>query len=82
LQVSDAGTLMVEPLRILDHRVRQLKNRLVDQVKVQWDKYSPDLLLGRMQRPYDEIIPTFLTTSGICFLEGWVYVMPPFDLDN
>ena len=41
LQVSDMGTLMVEPLRILDRRVRQLRNRLVDQVKVQWDKYSP-----------------------------------------
>jgi hypothetical protein len=40
LQVLDVGTLMVEPLRILDHRVRQLRNRLVDQVKVQWDKYS------------------------------------------
>jgi hypothetical protein len=40
LQVSDVGTLTVEPLRILDHRVRQLKNHLVDQVKVQWDKYS------------------------------------------
>jgi hypothetical protein len=39
--VSDVGTLTVEPLRILDRRVRQLKNRLVDQVKVQWDKYSP-----------------------------------------
>jgi hypothetical protein len=41
LHVSDVGTIMVEPLRILDHRVRQLKNCLVDQVKVQWDKYSP-----------------------------------------
>jgi hypothetical protein len=41
LQVSDVGTLTVEPLCILDRRVRQLRNRLVDQVKVQWDKYSP-----------------------------------------
>jgi hypothetical protein len=41
LQVSDARTLTVEPLFILDRRVRQLRNRLVDQVKVQWDKYSP-----------------------------------------
>jgi hypothetical protein len=41
LQVSDVGTLTVEPLRILDLRVQQLKNCLVDQVKVQWDKYSP-----------------------------------------
>jgi hypothetical protein len=41
LQVSNVGTLMVEPLRILDRRVRQLRNCLVEQVKVQWDKYSP-----------------------------------------
>jgi hypothetical protein len=41
LQVSDVGTLMVESLRILDRRVRRLRNCLVDQVKVHWDKYSP-----------------------------------------
>ena len=41
LQVSDKGTFTAEPLRILDHRVRQLRSRHVDQVKVQWDKYSP-----------------------------------------
>eukprot|EP00253_Pinus_taeda_P032837 PITA_32837 len=40
-QVSDEGVISVEPLRILERRVRQLRNRLVDQVKVQWDKYSP-----------------------------------------
>jgi hypothetical protein len=40
LHVLDGGTLMVEPLRILDRRIKQLRNRLVDQVKVQWDKYS------------------------------------------
>ena len=40
-QVSDVETLTVEQLRILDRRVQKLKNRLVDQVKVQWDKYSP-----------------------------------------
>eukprot|EP00253_Pinus_taeda_P013774 PITA_13774 len=40
-QVSDMGTVMVEPLRILDCRVRQLRHQKVDEVKVQWDKYSP-----------------------------------------
>jgi hypothetical protein len=35
LQVSDTGTIMVEPLRILDRKVSHLKNHLVDQVKVQ-----------------------------------------------
>jgi hypothetical protein len=38
LHVSDMGTLMVESLCILDRRVRHLRIRLVDQVKVQWDK--------------------------------------------
>ena len=32
---------MDEKVRILDHRVRQLRRRMVDQVKVQWDSYSP-----------------------------------------
>eukprot|EP00253_Pinus_taeda_P014073 PITA_14073 len=41
LQVSDMGTIVVEPLRILDRRVRQLRCHTVDQVKVQWHKYSP-----------------------------------------
>jgi hypothetical protein len=41
LQVSDEGELMAEPICILDHRIRQLLRRTVDQVKVQWDNYSP-----------------------------------------
>jgi hypothetical protein len=41
LQVSDEGALMAEPIHILDHRIRQLRCRTVDQVKVQWDNYSP-----------------------------------------
>ena len=41
LQVSDEGALTAEPVRILDHRVRQLRRQTVDQVKVQWDSYSP-----------------------------------------
>jgi hypothetical protein len=34
------GTLIIESLRIFDCRVRQVRNCMVDQVKVQWDKYS------------------------------------------
>ena len=41
LQVSDEGALTTEPVYILDHCVRQLRRRTVDQVKVQWDNYSP-----------------------------------------
>jgi hypothetical protein len=32
---------MEDPIRILDHRTRQLRRRIVDQVKVQWDNCSP-----------------------------------------
>jgi hypothetical protein len=59
LQVSDVGTLMVEPLHILDRRVRQLRNRLVDQFKVQWDKYSPGSTTWKdvetLQRDYSSL---------------------------
>lgn len=34
LQVLDEGTISVKPLRILERRVRQLRNCLADQVKV------------------------------------------------
>jgi hypothetical protein len=41
LHVSNEGALTAEPVRILDQCVRQLRRRTVDQVKVQWDSYSP-----------------------------------------
>jgi hypothetical protein len=41
LQVSDEGVLTDEPIRILDHRIRNIRGQIVDQVKVQWDNYSP-----------------------------------------
>jgi hypothetical protein len=41
LQISDEGALTVEPILILDHRIQNLWRRTIDQVKVQWDNYSP-----------------------------------------
>jgi hypothetical protein len=41
LQVSDEGVLTAELVHILDHCVQQLRRRMVDQVKFQWDSYSP-----------------------------------------
>ena len=51
LHVSNEGALMAEPVRILDQRVRQLRRRTVDQVKVQWDSYS--LHLATWEDAYD-----------------------------
>ena len=39
--ISDEGIISVKPLHILERRVRQLRNHLVDQVKIQWDTHSP-----------------------------------------
>jgi hypothetical protein len=58
LQVSDEGSLMVEPIQILDHRIQQLGFRIVNQVKFQWDNYIPhsatweDAYEMRQQFPY------------------------------
>jgi hypothetical protein len=41
LQVSDEGSLMADPIHILDHRTQHLRRPIVDQVKVQWYNYSP-----------------------------------------
>jgi hypothetical protein len=41
LQVSDEGALTVELIHILDHCIQQLRRRKFDQVKFQWDNYSP-----------------------------------------
>jgi hypothetical protein len=41
LKVSDEGALTAELILILDHHIRQLRRRTIDQVKVQWDNYSP-----------------------------------------
>ena len=41
LKVSNEGALTMEPIHILDHHIWQLQCRIVDQVKFQWDNYSP-----------------------------------------
>jgi hypothetical protein len=41
LQGSDEGALTAEPIHIMDRHMRQLRRRIVDQVKVQWGNYSP-----------------------------------------
>jgi hypothetical protein len=43
LEVLDEGSIMAEPIYILDHLTQQLRCRIVDQFKVQWDDYSPHL---------------------------------------
>jgi hypothetical protein len=41
LQVSNGGDLIAELIFILDNRTRQLRHQFFNQVKVEWDSYSP-----------------------------------------
>jgi hypothetical protein len=51
LQVSKEGALTTEPIRIMDHRIRQIRCAKINQVKVQWDNYSP--YSGTWEDAYD-----------------------------
>lgn len=42
LQLSEDGAVRAEPQCILDRRTQQLRRQTIDQVKIQWDQYSPE----------------------------------------
>jgi hypothetical protein len=42
--VSYEGAITAETIRILDNHIRELRHRTIDEVKVQWDNYSPHLV--------------------------------------
>jgi DUF438 domain-containing protein len=42
IQVEPEGVLQVHPVRILDRKNKQLRNRAIGLVKVQWTWYSPE----------------------------------------
>jgi hypothetical protein len=42
IQVEPEGVLQVHPVRILDRKSKQLRNRAIELVKVQWTWYGPE----------------------------------------
>ena len=42
IQVETGGDFQVQPLRILDIKVKMLQNRVIELVKVQWTCYDPE----------------------------------------
>jgi hypothetical protein len=42
IQVEPEGVLQVHPIRLLDRKIKQLQNRAINLVKVQWTWYSPE----------------------------------------
>jgi hypothetical protein len=42
IQVEQEGTFRVHLVRILDQKIKQLQNRAIELVKVQWTWYGPE----------------------------------------
>jgi hypothetical protein len=42
IQVETEGDFQVQPVRILDRKVKMLWNRVIELVKVQWTCYGPE----------------------------------------
>jgi hypothetical protein len=63
IQVEHEGDFQVEPLRILDQKVKFLRNKSFDLVKVQWICYSPEYATWdheeAMQEAYLQIFESF-----------------------
>jgi hypothetical protein len=57
IQVEPEGYMPVQPVSILDRKVRWLRNREVRQVKVQWTHYSPEEATWEMEDAMREAYP-------------------------
>jgi hypothetical protein len=42
IQVEPESVLQVHPVRILDRKIKQLRNRAMELVRVQWTWYGPE----------------------------------------
>ena len=49
IQVKPEGEFQTEPLQILDRKVIVLWNRVIGQVKVQWEHYNPEEATWEME---------------------------------
>jgi hypothetical protein len=63
IQVEHKGDFRVEPVRILDRKVKVLKNKDIKLVKVQWTYYGPEDATWEheenMQAKYPQIFYNF-----------------------
>jgi hypothetical protein len=60
IQVETEGDFQVQPMQILDRKVKMLQNRVIELVKVQWTYYGPKMLLGSMKMPCGKSTHNFL----------------------
>jgi hypothetical protein len=42
IQVETEGDFQVQPLLVMDKKVKMLRNRVIEMVKVQWTSYGPE----------------------------------------
>jgi hypothetical protein len=64
IQVEPESVLQVHPVHILDRKIKQLRNRAIELVKVQWTWYGPEDVTWEHEDAYTGVIPTY-------FLRFW-----------
>lgn len=74
IQVEPEGYMPVQPVSILDRKVRWLRNREVRQVKVQWTHYSPEEATWEMEDAMREAYPHlfFFHFDVINFVKAYI----------
>ena len=63
IQVEHEGDFQVEPVCILDQKVKVIRNKAIGLVKVQWTCYDPEVSTweheGNMQEEYPQMVNKF-----------------------
>jgi hypothetical protein len=59
IQVEHKGDFWVEPIRIMDRKVKVLKNKAIGMVKVQWTYYAPEDDIWEHEENIQEEYPKF-----------------------
>ena len=63
IQVEPEGEFQIEPMYILHRKVTMPRNRAMGQVKVQWEKYSPEEAMWELEDSM-QLAHLFLFNSG------------------
>ena len=79
IQVEDEGDFRVEPVCILDRKVKVLRNKAIGLVKVQWTYYGPEDATWEhkenMREEYPQIVLTILNKAK-CKTPFWKARVP------
>jgi hypothetical protein len=65
IQVETEGYFQVQPVWVLDRKVKMLRNQVINMVKVQWNYYGPEYATWSMNIPCGQSTRIFLNKFEI-----------------